>query len=404
MSYFTNVLLLILSRGLALSGFFLLSEVMSQTDFKSYAIYFASWQFGSQLLSMQVGTTFFRCGIKKAYTRRIDSILALFIPVITLALLFAIITISSKNIVFPAIFMSIIVATFVIVSEYARAKISEYIVFIVFMFPGIVYLVLFGMAALLDFEITLQILLYVETFTYAFLSLLLLLICKIKFLGSYTNFISSVKKIKPFWVRVSLPLIPNNLLWYFYFNGPIILGYKLIENIEDFNSMAILFRFVVAISTVSSMFALVYQKKIISIFEKSKIEYLKIKKTFIFLFLPLFLGFCTCLYLIFQTLTPWFINRLDCMVCNIAFENSEVLIYLFFVFLSVYMMSHYFVAEKNLKVISPSMIIGFIFYMLAILVGFFYSLSFSDTSIYALCLSLSITLTIRYIWLLKNQT
>jgi len=403
MGYLSNILVLIASRGMALAGFFLLPSVTSANDFKQYALYFAVWQFSSQLFSMQLGTTFFRCGLRNEFTKTLHCLLAAFYLILLIGLLSFITALSSANIIVPAIFMSVIVATFIIVSEYARAKLNERLVFCVFMLPGLLYLLLFVIGTYFEIELSIRTILLAESILYSLMVVFILLKCNVGLVWSTAKLSRSFKRVFPFWYRISFPLIPNNILWYFYFNAPIIIGYKLISDVNDYNEMALLFRFVVAISTVSSMLALVFQKQIITIFEQDLPRYRKIKYIFLSFFIPCFFAVCVFGFVALDAMSSLLKEAVSCDVCTVAFSNVGVFIFLFYMFFSIYLMSHYFVAEKNLTIISPSMFIGFVVYILSVLVGLYLAFSFSLTSIYSLCMSLTITFIIRYVWSLKQK-
>ena len=377
MGYLSNVLVLIASRSMALAGFFLLPAVISANDFKQYALYFATWQFSSQLLSMQVGTTFFRCGLLPAFTYKLSLLLGCFYPLVIGALVVLVASLSFTTILVPAFFMSVIVAGFIIVSEYARAKINERLVFVMYMLPGLVYLGLFSFGKLYQIEISLTVLLLTESVTYSIMAIVLLVSCNVKVTLPNRELTLAFKRVYPFWQRISLPLIPNNLLWYFYFNAPVIIGYKLITNVHLYNDMALLFRFVVAVSTISSVLALVFQKKVISIYEQDRIRYLKIKHIFVSLFIPIFFLLSIVLKFISEYIFALLPLGESCDVCLVAVDNIEIFIFLFYLFFSIYLMSHYFVAEKNMAVISPSMFIGFVVYVASVAIGFNLSLDLS---------------------------
>ncbi len=398
MRYLSNIFVLIASRGMALAGFFLLPSITSANDFKQYALYFAVWQFCSQLLSMQLGTTFFRCGLSNAFTRNLHYLLAFFYPLLFLALLAFISTLNFGIVMVSAFLMSAIVAVFIVVAEYARAKINERLVFYMHMLPGLLYLTLFTLFNYSELELSLSKLLFYEVSIYTIMTVVLLVKCEVKVKWPSVKLISSIKRIFPFWYRISFPLITNNLLWYFYFNAPIVIGYSLIKNVEDYNDMALLFRFVVAISTLSSLLALVFQKKIVNTFENDKNSYVKIKKNFLIVFIPGFFAASISGYFVFKSIVMAVKLSDSCGVCDVAFNNIAVFFCLFYLFFSIYLMSHYFVAEKNLTIISPSMLIGFVGYCLSILAGFSLAFDFSLVSIYSLCISLSITFVIRYFW------
>jgi hypothetical protein len=408
MGYISNILVLIASRGMALAGFFLLPAVTSANDFKQYALYFAIWQFSSQLLSMQVGTTFFRCGLRSAFTHKLTLLLGSFYSLVIGALIalftsISVTLISFSTMFIPAFFMSVIVAIFIIASEYARARINERLVFVIYMLPGLVYLGLFSFGKFYQLEISLTVLLLTESITYAVMAIVLLVKCNVKLTLPSPKLTSAFKRVYPFWRRISLPLIPNNLLWYFYFNAPVIIGYQLIANVDAYNDMALLFRFVVALSTISSMLALVFQKKIISIYEQDRERYLKIKRFFVSVFIPIFFAFSSALTLIAKPLLGLLPLADTCGVCLVAVDSIDFFILLFYLFFSIYLMSHYFVAEKNMSVISPSMFIGFVVYVMTVAIGLSLSLDFSVISLYSLCISLTITFIIRYVWLLNQN-
>jgi hypothetical protein len=276
-------------------------------------------------------------------------------------------------------------------------------VFILYLLPGCVYLTLFGLAKYYSFELTLPVLLLVESIAYTVMTLVLLIKCHVRLVLPNQHLIPAVKKLYPFWQRISLPLIPNNLLWYFYFNAPVIIGYQLITQVDKFNEMALLFRFVVAISTISSMLALVFQKKVISIYEHNRLRYLFIKNIFINIFIPSFLLLSVLLSFVVTILLGLLPVTKTCEVCMVAVNNFDTFIALFYLFFSIYLMSHYFVAEKNMAVISPSMFIGFVVYVMSVVIGFNLSVDFSVISIYSLCISLMITFIIRYVWLLNQN-
>lgn len=403
MGYLSNILVLIASRGMALAGFFLLSSVTSANDFKQYALYFAIWQFSSQLLSMQIGTTFFRCGLRSAFTNKLTLLLGCFYPLVIGALVALFASISFATILVPAFFMSVIVAVFIIVSEYARAKINERLVFVMYMVPGLVYLGLFSLGKFYQLELSFTVLLLTESVTYAVMAIVLLVKCNVKLTLPPPKLTLAFKRVYPFWQRISLPLIPNNLLWYFYFNAPVIIGYQLITNVHAYNDMALLFRFVVAVSTISSMLALVFQKKVISIFEQDRARYLKIKHTFVSFFIPSFFVLSIILTFIAKFVFGLLPLGESCGVCLVAVDNMDTFIFLFYLFFSIYLMSHYFVAEKNMAVISPSMFVGFVVYVVSAVIGLNLLLDFSVISIYSLCISLTITFIIRYVWLLNQK-
>jgi len=371
-------------------------------------LYFAIWQFSSQLLSMQMGTTFFRCGLRSAFTPKLTLILGSFYPLVIGALIalcisISIASISFSSILIPAFFMAVIVAVFIIVSEYARAKINERLVFVIYMLPGLVYLGLFSFGKIYQIELPLTVLLFAESITYTLMAMVLLVKCNVKLTLPSASLMSACKRVYPFWQRISLPLIPNNLLWYFYFNAPVIIGYQLISNVQEYNDMALLFRFVVALSTISSMLALVFQKKVITIYEQDRARYLKIKHAFVSIFIPGFFALSIMATFVVKFVLGFLALGESCGVCTVAVDNIDTFIFLFYFFFSIYLMSHYFVAEKNMKVISPSMLIGFVVYVISAFIGLKLSLNFSVVSIYSLCISLTITFIIRYVWLLKQK-
>ncbi|WP_143323503.1 hypothetical protein [Cognaticolwellia aestuarii] len=396
-------MVLVVSRGMALAGFFLLAFAVNASDFQQYALYFAVWQLGSQLLSLQLGTTFFRCGLRSVFTKNLHSVLSSFYPIIFFAFLIFVIAASFSHIMTSGFFMSLIVAIFIVVADYARASINERIVFIAYMLPGLLYLTLFFFSKYLYGELTLLVLLYSESTIYVLITIYLLIKCDVKFSVTFVKLKASLKKIRPFWYKISLPLIPNNLLWYFYFNAPVIIGYKAISDVEEYNEMALFFRFIVAISTASSTLALVFQKKIISIYENDKARYLRIKSWFISRFIPFFLIVCLAGYFLMDFLWTLFYPALGCEICNVVISKKGMLLYLFYIFLNIYLMSHYFVAEKDLSVISPSMVVGFIAYTITLVAGLKLGINFGITSVYSLCISLTVTFIIRYLWLTKQR-
>lgn len=398
-----NISILILSRGLVLIGFFLIPSVLTAEDFRSYAMYFAVWQLLSQIFTLQLGVTFFRCGINSKFNRVINELGSLFYYILIVITLFFVVFIFIGNIYLLSIVTASVVSIFIIVSELARARFNERIVFFLYTIPGVLYVSLFFLGKTIFEDFSVHFIVGCEFLLYLLMTLFLLekTIGMNKF--SYSRFISGLKRLLPFWRRFSLPLIPNNIIWYFYFNAPIVIGYKIIDDAEQYNSMALMFRFVVAISTVSSMLALVLQKDIVRRFESDSKSYYKIKEAFKKIFIPAL--FFLCLVLVYLK----FLFDAD---LKMLFENYFYLMFLngfawfvclFYLFIGTYLMSHYFVAEKDLSVISPSMGIGFFVYIVSVFIGVYARVEYATVAVVSLVLSLLITFLIRYFWLFRKE-
>lgn len=400
-----DLITLICARGLSILGFFLLPTVMLQNDFKSYVLFFSIWQILSQFISLQLGATFFRYGLDKKYNRIINILvnyinrINICIPLIYLPL------IALKLYLFAAFIMSLQFAIFNIYSDFARSFIAQGKVFKLQIAPGLLYLLITIFCLLQDANIFIQTLLIAEWISYYLLSIYLYRIISAQYnckhLMSWSN--QYIRRIYGAWKKVSLPLLPNNMAWYFYFNAPQIFGYYYVTESNAYNQQAILFRAIVALSTLSSTIVLVLQKKVITIYEQSKHKYYRIKKITLFIIMPFSLIVLMLFSIFINSIIGFYtVDLMFPVQYQILPKYTIELSFLFWLFLSVFSLSHYFMSEKNMTIIVPSMLIGLVLYCLTIMLGYYLSISFTLTTITALILSLLLTLLIRYVWLVTN--
>ncbi|SEJ26021.1 hypothetical protein SAMN05216201_106123 [Pseudomonas linyingensis] len=387
---------LFLSRLLSIAGFFLLSYIMSEEDFKDYAFYFSLWQISSQIIGLQIAFTLFRYSYSDAYKKAISEI-ASNISIIALAIsastIFAI-TITS-NLFLACTGMAMIFSLFNMATEFCRSQREESHVFLCFAIPGISMAGIFGVFFILKDEPSRNLIICAEIAAHTIATIIACKISGVKSRFSINNLASSIATIIPAWKTVSLPLIPNNIIWYLYFNLPQILMYSKISSPDLYNKQAITLRAIVALSTIASTASLITQKPLINIYEKSPYEYQKLKSKITAKWLPTLLLVCIALSIFISHIDTSFFNSDNEVIQHLS-RNIIWLSISFWLFFSNYTTAHFFIAEKNTKSAAKTMLIGFFVYISSGILLHTAGVSLTEIPIYTITAALSTTLIFRY--------
>ncbi len=387
---------IILARVSSVLGFFLLAAAMDAENFSRYAFYFSFWQISSQAIGLQIGVTLFRVGNTIEHSISARSIFTLLKKVSGVATLTFMIALSADNVYLSAILMALIFSTFYAISEYARSQISEASIYAIHALPGLLYITIFISSWCTGTNYSFIEIITIEALSY-FLGFLLI----IRFLPQETSKNSctstALRNIYPAWKQISLPLIPNNLIWYIYFNLPQVLLHFAETDPEKYRTQALVFRTILALATVTSNLSLPFQKKVVSIFEENQHQYQNLKKNITLRLLPTSLPLiCAAggIYsLIVSNLRTAPLNPDLLEITKEIYIQLSLITWLFF---SIFTFGHFLLAEKNSKIAAKTMLAGFPFYC-----GVFFSanllgLSIELSAIYALITALLVTLTLRY--------
>ncbi|GIA54220.1 hypothetical protein VCSRO39_3261 [Vibrio cholerae] len=402
MFYLINIIIILIAKLGLFFAFFYFSKSLSSTDFKIYALNFSIWQLVGQIATFQMGTTLFRIANRRVLKKTFIKINYYVLFFLSLSLMACYFFVGVNNFAF-SIVCGFVYASFILMADYSRSIVNEKYVYFMYAAPLLAYLIFEFLSH--SINVTVYTLMFLEMLSYALATLFL---CSLLFrnkaveVRSYKISPRELKCLMYYWSRLSKPLLINNAVWYFYFNAPQIIAYTYTISDNDFKELAVLFRFIVAISTLSSIFALVFQKKIILEHDKNYNSYCMIKDCFkktyfpVILFFPVIFGYSIELMLSFNSAYYQY-------VMGFLGLRFSVLSMFASIFLGLYFCSHYFVAEKDMKVISPSMIIGFFVYLGVFVLLDKGSSEFPKTLVTSLFCSLTCTLMIRYIYLLRMK-
>ncbi|WP_407732944.1 hypothetical protein [Pseudomonas citronellolis] len=404
MPYIRKIFTLITVRGLSLLGFFLLAFAMDGENFKEYALYFATWQIAAQITGLQIGVTLFRHGITPQYRNESETISSILIRIAPLLYLAYSISILAKiSTLILCIEISLIYSIFSCISEFARTQTKESDIFAMQGIVGASYLAVFIAAKIFDINFTFKAVAFIECSAY----FLAILIISTKILA---NPISNNRKLRdslitllPLWKKTSLPLIPNNLIWYLYFNSPQIISYYLSNTAGEHKEQAILFRIIVAASTFSSILALALQKNLVQLYETSYFVYEERKKKTLYIHIPLIVMACV-MASIFINLTYSIIPIPLSYEIFLSYLSQYLTIIslLSALFLAIYVSSNFIIAEKKMSLATKSMVYGLIIYIAAICISI-KIINLEASILYSLSAALIVTLISRYTFLLWRK-
>lgn len=328
-------------KSLSILGYIYFSTDIDLIEFKKYALYFSFYQLISQVVLLQLPILFFRYGknpnFKIAYAK---FSLLLIITALLISVLVVVVKPSESYQVFYAIPVVILFSVGQIYSELTRGCSNESQAFVLSGLPSVAYLISLVLIyfGVIDkfFEIWLiEICFFLITPIYGFIKLFSLRKSEV-----------NINDIKSQWKIFSRNLYINGIIWYFYFNAPVFL---LKDSLSDlvFNELAKTLRIMTALSTAAALIGIVFQKDILELFinKENYILYKNkfkshIKKVIIFLIFSPFL----------------------------LFIHGEFLIYLllglmFILFLTIYFISNFLIAEEKTTIIPKSMIVGFFTYV-----------------------------------------
>lgn len=400
MSYIIKIFTLITVRGLSLLGFFLLAFTMDSENFKEYALYFATWQIAAQITGLQIGVTLFRHGITPQYRNEseiISNLLTRIAPCLYLA--YSISVLAKISTLILCIEMSLIYSIFSCTSEFARTQTKESDIFAMQGIVGASYLAVFIAAKIFDINFTFQAVAFIESSAYFLATLIISTKVPSPLIINNKKLRDSLITLLPLWKKTSLPLIPNNLIWYLYFNSPQIISYYFSNTAGEHKEQAILFRIIVAASTFSSILALAFQKNLVQLYETSSFVYEERKKKTLYIHIPLIAITCV--------MASIFIN-LAYSIIPTHFSHEAFLSYfsqhltiislLSAIFLAIYVSSNFIIAEKKMPLATKSMLYGLIVYIAAICISI-KRINLETSILYSLSAALIVTLISRYTFL-----
>ena len=369
-----NFSILSFFKLLSVLGFLFYSTHINSNQFKIYAIYFAGYQIVSQIVLLQLPILFFRYGKNinfKILYAKISVILVPFAFILLFILIFGFGEVNKYYYMFPVI---ILFSLGQITSELTRCIDSETKAYVLLCLPSVSFLIsgILIFTNIIDsfFEIwIIEIIFFSITPFYGL----------IKYL-SFRKFDLDLKYIYNLWKFFSANLYLNGIIWYFYFNAPIFFLENRITDFE-FKQFAQALRIMTALSTISSLISLIYQKYILSLYIQKK-EYYNFKNKFKSIAVKLYL-----------------LLSLVCLVF-LFLGSGDLFIYLtpflfFVLFSTIYFISNFLIAEEKTTIIPKSMIIGFLVFIFFI--SFMYLTSFNiQYSLFCIFFGLFITLTLRF--------
>ncbi|WP_128082583.1 hypothetical protein [Pseudomonas nitroreducens] len=348
MHYIKKIAILISVRGLSLIGFFLLAFAMDGNSFKEYTLYFSTWQIISQITGLQLGSTLFRYGATPNFHKEafyISKILAQATPIVFVIFLLS--AVGNTPPIVTCIGMSLIYALFSCTVEFARASTSENKIFALQSIIGLSYLSIFIISQTLNNKIKFNTVIIVEGAAHFIVTILIF--WKIKNNQPETPRTSEkniFKKLIPLWKTTSLPLIPNNIIWYIYFNSPQIISYFIQSEISEHNNRSILFRLIVASSTLSSILSIGLQKGLVNLYEdnmtayeKKKYRVLKIDLPLTFITLLIYTQLVNKVYLWLKTEPTELYIYVSSYITSISTLTT--------IFLAIYVTSNFILSEKK---------------------------------------------------------
>lgn len=399
-----NFLVLLATRGLSLGCFFFLPYVAQAQTFQQYVIYFSVWQVASQVVAMQFGATMFRLGadrkLEQTFARLISAFLKL--AIVNAILFFCLIALDWN--IAAAAFMGVNFAVFSVIGDYCRSRINETTAFSFLMLPGLFLMLAYVVAVLSNVHFTFE-QLAISEFGLHFAVILLLYFKYVPKADSSVTLARAVANIAGPWRQISLPNWPSILIWYTYFNAPQIVGYFISSQIDEYNRQAIVFRVIVAFSTLCAMLVVASQKRLVSMYERDPKSYFREKRIFVYKLLPLsFAGFAAAVALTHVVNMTERVRSQLPMVVELVWSFRTDLAILLWLLLSVYYISNFYLAEKNMRVIVPSMFAGFIMYGIALVVAYFARVTGVELFILPLSLSIATTLALRIGWLCLDRS
>ena len=399
-----NFLVLLATRGLSLGCFFFLPYVAEAQTFQQYVIYFSVWQVASQLVAMQLGATMFRLGAEQKLERTFAKLISAFLQlaVVNALLFFCLIELHWH--IAAAALMGVNFAVFSVIGDYCRSRINETTAFSFLMLPGLFLMLAYSVAAMGKIHFTFE-QLAISEFLLHFAVILLLYFRYVPKADSSVTIGAAIANIAAPWRQISLPNWPSILIWYTYFNAPQILGYFISSQIDEYNRQAIVFRIIVAFSTLCAMLVVASQKRLVSIYERDPESYFREKRAFVYKLLPLSFAACAAamgLTYVFK-LNEGVRSQLP-MVVELVWSFRADLAVLLWLLLNVYYISNFYLAEKNMRVIVPSMFAGFIMYGVALVAAYFAGIKGVELFTLPLSLSIATTLALRIVWLCLDRS
>jgi hypothetical protein len=345
----------------------------------------------------------FRFGADPKYRRVFDSLAWMLFRILIANILLFVTSLYFAQPVCVALAMGLNFAVFTAFGDYCRARMSETKVFSLLMVPGVSMIAMFSASLLIGFHFEFVDLALVEFG----LHLLIALVIYRRYLNAgreNMSAVAAIRRIATPWKRISLPNWPSSLIWYAYFNAPQILGYYISSQVSAYNRQAIVFRMIVALSTFCSTVVVASQKRVVSQYERRDKNYHHEKCAFLYYILPGSLLLVVVMSgLSMLTETVWRLNLALPLVLDILWSFKIYLLVLFWLFMNVYYVSNFFLAEKAMGIMFPSMLAGFVVYLTVLWAC--YASGGGGAGLFMLPLSVSIgtTLAIRFIWLLRQD-
>lgn len=388
-----NFVVLIATRGLSLGCFFFLPNVTVDETFQHYVIYFSVWQITSQIVAMQLGATMFRLGGERQYDGIFAKLQSCFIKLALLNGVAFFALVFNESHIAPAILMGVNFAIFSVLGDYCRSRINETKAFSYLMLPGLLLMLIYTLAVFNHAHFNFEQLAIVE-FSLHFGVILVLYWKYVPRAPKAMRLRDALTGVAGPWRQISLPNWPSILIWYTYFNAPQILGYFIASQIKEYNRQAIVFRIIVAFSTLSAMLVIASQKRLVALYESNPQKYFLEKRNFVCKVLPI--SFCALLLLVLVTSVFDGTAHVQLpMVLAVVWSFKIHLAILLWLLLSVYYIANFYLAEKNMQVIIPSMLAGFFMYVVSLAAALALGVTGAPLFIVPLSLSIATTLAIR---------
>lgn len=396
-----NFVVLIATRGLSLGCFFFLPYVTAEETFQHYIIYFSAWQITSQIVAMQLGATMFRLGGEREYEGIFSKLQSCFVRlgVLNAIAFFGFVFLGSH--IAAAVLMGVNFAIFSVLGDYCRSRMNETKAFSYLMLPGLLLMLIYTLAIFNHARFTFEQLAIVE-FTLHFGVILILYWKHVPQAPRDMQLLDAIAGVVGPWRQISLPNWPSILIWYTYFNAPQILGYFINSKASEYNRQAIVFRIIVAFSTLSAMLVVASQKRLVILYESQPQKYYTEKRSFAYKVLPM--SFCALAF--FFMLISVFDGTAEVklpMVLEVVWSFKIHLAVLLWLLLSVYYIANFYLAEKNMQVIIPSMLAGFFIYVVSLATALALGVVGAQLFIVPLSLSIATTLVMRLVWMSRHN-
>lgn len=344
-----NLAVIAFGKGLSVLGFIIYSLLLEHNDFKTYSLYFASFQIFSQVIAFQIPISTFRFSDDYnfvTFAKRYCGFL------ITTGLITGSISLFffKKGEITPLIITATTLLTsFNIGNEYVRGQFSERTSFILSGLTGVSYII--GIVLLLSpLEDV------IDVYNIIAVDLVILVVLNI-YIWKY--FPKNVKKINysivlKNWKEFSFGLYLNGILWYLYFNLPFIVFQNLLSP-KEFTHFAQFLRVNNGLSTASAMLALAFQKETLNSFLNKRNKEVYFNKRIKFMKkVKVMLVSSVFLMIILKLL-------------NLNSAYYLELVPFMIIFICLYFLSNLLLAEKKTIFISSSMLVGFIICCLILL-------------------------------------